>query len=320
MSEQDQQGHGGLAEDLIGLPEPIKKSFFQAVGSLLEGLVALPVAKLNQLTQAINDTTAARTRTSAAIAKAVADDIVKDPDLVAVAAEVYLPTTMRKVGNRIKVAQRAAEHLSETADEADAGRTSAPDENWMNNFMRFAEDASSEELQDMLGRLLAGQILRPGAFSLATLRTLNELDQNLAKDFLQAWSRNVGKEIDYSQEWQRGEGYLRWQRLIEVGLLAPDASHRNLPEFEPDQDGNCLWTPMKAGSVWLTIAFREACSVSWPHIAFTRAGREIGSLLPCPDYADNQKQAALRLSKDGVSWIRLYEHGTEKEVLWMNRA
>jgi len=319
MSEQDQHGTGSLAEDLTGLPEPIQKSFFKAVGSLLEGLIALPVAKLNQLTQAINDTTAARTRTSAAIATAVAEDIVKDPDLVAVAAEVYLPTTMRKVGNRIKVAQRAAEHLSETADEGDADRTSAPDENWMNNFMRFAEDASSEELQDMLGRLLAGQILRPGAFSLATLRTLNELDQGLARDFLQAWSRNVGEEIDYSQEWQRGEGYRRWQRLIEAGLLAPDVAYAYLPDFKPDSDGNCLWTPMDAGSVWVNIAFRETCTIAWGHIAFTRAGREIGSLLPCPDYANNQKQAALRLSKDGVSWIKLYERGTEKEVLWMNK-
>jgi len=37
MSEQDQQGHGGLAEDLIGLPEPIKNLFSRLSGACWRG-------------------------------------------------------------------------------------------------------------------------------------------------------------------------------------------------------------------------------------------------------------------------------------------
>lgn len=79
----------------------------------------------------------------------------------------------------------------------------------MNSFMRFAEDASSDRLRDLFGRILAGQIFRPGAFCLTTLRTLSELDQAIATDFQIAWSRSVGEAVDHSEEWHRGEGFAR---------------------------------------------------------------------------------------------------------------
>lgn len=306
-----------ITDTLSSLPRPVKTSFFKAVGDLLGGLTAIPAAKLKQCAQAIEDTTAARSMAAAIMAKAAVDDASKDPVLLQAAAEIFLPTALRKAKNRLNVAQSAAEHLAEKA----AGGTfeegaASPDDDWMNSFMRFAEDASSERLQDLFGRILAGQVLRPGAFGLGTLRVLSELDQAIANDFSQTWAKSVGEAVDYSPEWQRGDGFSRWKRLSEVGLLAPTSIVQFLPPFNPIFNGNALWSPMQADGTWLNVSFQEGSSARWEHIEFTRVGREIGSLLPRPDYEENMRQAANRLPRSGLVRIELYAPGKAAEVIW----
>lgn len=314
MSEEDKAGLDALTESISGVPQPIQKSIFKAITSLLQGVIELPVAKLNQLTQAINDKTEANKITSSALAKAAADNMVNDQELVDIATEAYLPTTVRKIRNRVKVAQCAVDHLKDKASEVDSDRAKAPDENWMNNFMRYTEDASSEELQERMGRLLAGEVLNPGTYSLTTIRTLNELDSNLASDFLEVWSKSVGDSVDYSEEWQRGSSYLRWQRLIEAGLMSSTISTRFTPEITNTDIG--VWTPMQTSDVWIKIIFRKESDVNWAHIPFTRIGREIATLLPKPDYEDNIRQAALRIQKQGIVSITLRKTAGDTELLW----
>ncbi|EPQ0973015.1 DUF2806 domain-containing protein [Citrobacter farmeri] len=314
MSEEDKSGLDAFTETITGVPQPIQKSIFKAIGSLLEGLIELPIAKLNQLTQAINDKTEANKITASALAKAAADNMVNDQELVAIAAEAYLPTAVRKIRNRFNVAQCAVAHLKDKVHEVDSDKIKAPDENWMNNFMRYAEDASSEELQDRMGRLLAGEVLHPGAYSLTTLRTLNELDSNLASDFLEAWSKSVGESVDYCAEWKRGSGYNRWQRLIEAGLMSSSTSARFIPEITDNSIG--VWAPMQTNDVWINISFRKESTVHWTHIPFTRTGREIATLLPNPDYENNIRQAALRLQKQGLVDITLRKAAGDTELLW----
>lgn len=317
MCEPESKGLAIVTGALSSLPEPIQTSFFKAVGNLLGGLTAIPAAKLKQYAQAIEDTTAARSMTAAIMAKAVADEGGKDPVLMQAAAEVFLPTSLRKAKNRLSVAQSAAAHLAETAAVGNSGDgVASPDDDWMNSFMRFAEDASSERMQDLFGRILAGQVLRPGAFGLATLRALSELDQASANDFTQVWAKSVGEAVDYSSEWQRGDGFLKWKRLSEVGLMAPTNISQFLPPFNPILNGNALWSPMQAGGVWLTVFFQQESTTKWDHIEFTRVGREIGSILPRPNYEENIRQAANRLPRSGLTRIELSVAGKTTEVIW----
>src|SRR3546814_19471102 len=97
----------------------------------------------------------------------------------------------------------------------------SPDDDWMNRFMRFAEDASSERLQELFARILAGEVVRPGSFGAATLRAVSELDQSIANDFSSAWARSVGDSVDYAPELHRGADFSRWKRQSEAGLIAP---------------------------------------------------------------------------------------------------
>ena len=273
----------GLAivnEVLGSVPSQVRTSFFKAISDLLGGLTAIPAAKFRQIAQGIEDTTAARSAIAAVVTKGIAADNLSDPLLRQAAAEIYTPDLLRKARNRILVAQKAAEHIADS--DGENPNALPPNDDWMNYYARLAEDASSDNLQDLFGRILAGEVLRPSSFSASTMRTVLELDQAIAVDFSLVWSKSVGEAVDFSPDFQRGEWFARWQRLAEAGLMAPNNAAQFLPPFNPLVNGNGLWTPFAAESAFIAVHFPEHCGAQWRYIGFTRVGREIGIILEKP--------------------------------------
>ena len=56
-------------------------------------------------------------------------------------------------------------------------------DDWLNQFRDVACQKSSEEAQDLFSKVLAGEIRKPGSFSLRALTTLSDMDQNVATIF-----------------------------------------------------------------------------------------------------------------------------------------
>ena len=65
---------------------------------------------------------------------------------------------------------------------------------WLDFFGDYAEKANAEAVRDLWGRVLAGEIRRPGTFSLYTLRILAELDQQVARWFEEEAQFRWGKK------------------------------------------------------------------------------------------------------------------------------
>lgn len=313
MEDNDVDGLAVLGEMAENLPAPVSTGLLKAISGLLGGLTLIPTAWLRRPAQAVDDTTAGRSAVAAILAKGVAENALQDPVVMQAAAEIFMPNIIRKARNKVQVAQLAVEHSSE--DEADGADAVAPDDDWMNAFMRFSEDASSERLQDMFGRILAGQVMRPGSFTLATLRIVAELDQSVAQDFSLAWARSVGEAVDFSPDFQRGDWFARWKRLAEAGLMAGSETNQFLPEYNPAVDGNSLWSPMVTRKAHLLVHFPKNCTAKWKHIDFTRVGNQIGSILAPPDYEANMRNAGKRLVDQGVSRVELHTTGRPPELL-----
>lgn len=58
----------------------------------------------------------------------------------------------------------------------------SPTEDWITRFFKYAEDISTDQMQELWGRILAGEIRAPGTYSLRTLdfiRNLTKADANL---------------------------------------------------------------------------------------------------------------------------------------------
>lgn len=315
MTNKDEDVLSALVSVASGVPDPVKKSLFKSISILLGGMTRIPAAWLHQKAQSVDDRTLAITQVSQALAKAVAETCSQDPAIVQAAAEIYLPNAIRKAENRVRVAQVAVDQLSDNTDSSQP--ETEIDDDWLNAFCRFAEDASSERLQDLFGRILAGEVKRSGSYGLSTLRAVSELDPIIAQDFSLAWEKSVGEGVDYSEEYQRGEGYLRWMRLAEAGLMAPTTSARFTPPFNPVFQGFSAWRPFGTSDSSITILATRDCNSQWTYIPFTRVGREIASILPKPDYEANFRLAAIKFQAvGGVEQVLLLRTGKDIETLW----
>ena len=57
------------------------------------------------------------------------------------------------------------------------------DPDWMQAFIKFAEEANSEQVQELWSRVLAGETELPGSFSLRSLSALKKMSKKEALIF-----------------------------------------------------------------------------------------------------------------------------------------
>ena len=108
-------------------------------------------------------------------------------DVVQKAAEFQ---ARKRLMNIKTIAGHAAEELGDTeVPDHD------PDPDWVARFFDGAQDVSSEELQKLWGKILAGEIKSPGQTSLRTLSILRNMTQQEAKDFLALMRFRIGSVI-----------------------------------------------------------------------------------------------------------------------------
>jgi hypothetical protein len=92
----------------------------------------------------------------------------------------------RKLENRIKTTKLAVEELERQPGEA-TDASSEIEDDWLNLFARLCEDKSSAELQILFGKILSGEVRRPGSFSLRTVQmmaTISKSDAAAVSKFL----------------------------------------------------------------------------------------------------------------------------------------
>ena len=186
---------------------------------------------------------------------------------------------------------------------SDSGEAAEPiDEDWMNQFVRFAEDASSDDLRQLWGRVLAGEIRQGGSFSRHTLRFIAELDKQTAANCEFAAQRLIGPFIHRDDEWNGGEPLMIGLDLQRLGLVEGIGGMG--PERSLTLDASC-----KAGifgRAWGLLVEGEAeTKVQWPVILLTRMGVEVFSLLEVPNEAQALRALAEKLPKAGLRKIGL---------------
>lgn len=72
------------------------------------------------------------------------------------------------------ITSTAAAELAQQEDVPDE----KPDEDWVTRFFSSAQDISSVQMQDLWGRILAGEIKKPGTYSLKTLEFIRNITKS----------------------------------------------------------------------------------------------------------------------------------------------
>lgn len=209
-------------------------------------------------------------------------DTIGERENAARLVDELLASQIHAIANKKHVTERAVEHLASSTPNEEIEPeydTEQVDPDWLNYFGGYAEKATSENVRDLWARVLAGEIRRPASFSLATLRLLAELDQQMASWFEQETAFRIGGEYILQTEEQSGDQVTRLTFLEEVGLLQHVSPIGGMARtFNPDQNGYAV---IVDGNLCLRIQMDGPAQLSV--IPITRVGQEICRILPPAD-------------------------------------
>ncbi|QIO73929.1 DUF2806 domain-containing protein [Rhizobium leguminosarum bv. trifolii] len=199
--------------------------------------------------------------------------------------------------NRDAVLEAAAEDLHLTPPEtvdASNNHDSTLSGPFLERFDQYASGASTDELRERWGRVLAAEIRRPGIFSNKVLRTIDEIDAVTAQLFERVCSHRLANvlpkcltgEINFEDQMRLTESGL----LVEPGL----GQHRNFNKVAT-RGGSKIWL-MPFLDLALSIPadtdipdthrfnendaiFKDSESLSIPVYVLTEVGLAISSIL-----------------------------------------
>ena len=186
-----------------------------------------------------------------------------------------------------------------------------PNHDWTARLGSIVKDVSSEEARSRWGRLIAGEVLQPGSYSLRTLRILSDIDPSTASLFAHFCShciyRNVlnppntsarvcslGSHAGQNSLRKYKLDYQSLARLIEHDLIMEDLNTwhdfaSTCGILVPELSEKCFFPMSHQGKNWILLPLAENSGAEFKinGPAMTQAGREIATLVdiePAPEY------------------------------------
>ncbi len=287
-----------------GIPAPVRRNFLKAVGQLCTAAIDIPAAYLTGVADERRAETAARIRLINISAGQIAQLMQTDPEYARVAVQKFGQRVLREQVNLDLISQRAANELIDASDSVDQPGPEEPDEtisdDWLNSFEVEARQKSTEEMQILFGKILAGEITKTGTYSVRTVKILGSLDQNTAMHFARLCSLSITQFQDMRvpslggnagsnalQEYGLSFGTLNL--LNEHGLVISDFnSWRDIIPCVaiplPSEGQQAICVPLDyQGKHWiLTPTSNEHIgkSLRINGVALTQSGRELSGIVP----------------------------------------
>ena len=236
MSNETKPDPPATTEDLVGaalnfgtnllttldLPASIVKNAYKALGRLSSAVLEVPVAFLEGKTEEIRAKSEGRVKI---IAKG-ADQIIQQMEVPSEYAQIAVGKYVGKIiGEQVNLDKISAFAVSElksgesdnlanqganqpneeqsadsTNQGANSGEEKVIDNDWLNSFETEARQKSTEDMQLRFGRILAGEIRKPGSYSIKAVKTLGELNQSAAVLFKKLCSLCVVTETPYDSD------------------------------------------------------------------------------------------------------------------------
>jgi uncharacterized repeat protein (TIGR03899 family) len=188
-------------------------------------------------------------------------------------------------------------------------------EDWVFDFFGQCQDVSSEQMQQLWGAILAGEVGRPGTFSLRTLATVKLLtpsDATLFKSLCTfVWNENTEGAIPIIRDWNHtvftsnGLNFDGLLHLDALGLIA----FNPIMSFKFRPVGNELSVEY-SGVTYKASNFDMDAGLLVGHVAFTSIGRELNSIAESNPNEEYSKLVLESWQNDGLSISAVTDHQT----------
>lgn len=174
-------------------------------------------------------------------------------------------------------------------------------QSWVNRFFDIAENISEQDIQEIWGKILAGEVKQPGSYSLRTLDTLQYLTHEDAELFARVVKYYLASGFIVNEDFSMT--LVERMRLVDSGLLLSEDLVKKW-QIEPHKeelvkiDNNYFFRLINETDKIV----RCSCGVE----KMTTAGIELMRLLPQEDRSDFYSLFAGFLKSRGVS--RVFKH------------
>ena len=182
-----------------GIPAPVRRNLFKALGQFTSAAIDFPVAFLTGKADEQRAETAARIKLINRTAEHIARQMQIDPEYARVAVQKFGHRVLREQVNLDMIGQKTAKEIRDASDSIEQ---SVPEESgntinddWLNVFETEARLKSTEEMQVFFGKVLAGEIRKPGTYSTRTVKILASLDQGVANQFARLCSMCISMQF-----------------------------------------------------------------------------------------------------------------------------
>jgi hypothetical protein len=185
MADDDKKPAGSgtalaLVKAVAGLPGKLSASAVRRVHKACSTVIGVTMPDALAQAQSSKDERDARSLMMHALARAAADKAAQNPEMIDRMVNRLIQGEVRNQDNRERVFLQAADYLDQEPADVGPNDDDEISGDWLNVFGSFAEKASSNDVRDIWARVLAGEIRRPGSFSLATLSFVSIVDARLA--------------------------------------------------------------------------------------------------------------------------------------------
>ena len=171
------------------IPVPFWKNVAKALRQLSTAAIEWPAAYFEGKTAEKRAETQARIKIIEENTTQITGQMEVPPEYAQRAVKKYGEKILREQSNLDKICAIAVNLLKKekstnsTDQSADHGEERAINDDWLNGFEEEARQKSTEDMQLLFGRILAGEIEKPGTYSTRTVKILSQLDQNAAALF-----------------------------------------------------------------------------------------------------------------------------------------
>lgn len=280
-------------------PTALRKNVVKAFSHLLK----IPNAYIDGVSDEIKATSSARVKLITATGKKLAEAVEVDRSLAEAATNTFAQKIIRQQKNAIKVIEFAAEEIEKSSSKTIEDEPKDIGEDWLNAFEAEAINMSSEEMQRIFGKILAGEIVKPASYSIRTIKLIGQMDTEIAKTFKAFCSMCVtyvaskgeivdarvltfGSEANYGLN-KFGMPWTAVALLAEYGLLS-DADPRQVPYalalFDATMPKKTQLPIKYADKFYVLVPIAPKTLDDFPSfqeygLALSRAGRELFNIV-----------------------------------------
>jgi hypothetical protein len=303
---------------ITGIPAPIRKNFIKAFGQLCTAAIDIPVAWLEGKSNEIRATTEARIQIIRKEGENISEQIEVPKEYISRAASKFASKVIKEQINLDEITLNAAKDLTSIESTAEGISDNVTDisNDWLNEFENLARLKSSDDMKIVFGKILSGEIVKPGSFSIRTVKLISQLDNQAAKLFQlfcsQTISLRLGERIIDARVAtfsgnaasnslkQYGLSFDNLNVLQEYGLIISDYNsympYTSCIVNEQKTVATTLYFQNKHYGLIPTDLEKFDKELKLHGVALTKAGKELLNIIPLSD-AENYKNELIEFIK-----------------------